>query len=183
MERAFRILVIVAILSTTLLTVKAQAPYKNGFGISAGTMQALSFKTFGSDHFAFQLDLGTAFVTTSGRFQNVELKKVNFWTLELNPNFMFEGHLVGGLYGLAGLGGSIGYCWSDIQYQGVFGLTLTRNDFGKCGANAIVGLEYKFRSPLAVQIDFRPGYGCLFAKHFAAHYFDWSANLGIHYAF
>ncbi len=183
MKGIFRNLAIVAILSASLLTGKAQAPYKNGFGISVGSMQALSFKTFGGDHFAFQMDLGTMYVNTSGRFQNVDLKRVALWTLELNPNFMFEGHLVGGLYGLAGLGGSIGYCWSDIQYQGVLGLELTRRDFGKCGANGIVGLEYKFRSPLALQIDFRPGYGCLFAKHFAAHYFDWSANLGVHYAF
>ena len=33
-------------------------------------------------------------------------------------------------------------------------------------------MEYKFKVPLALQFDFRPGYGCLFAEHYDAHYFD-----------
>jgi hypothetical protein len=161
----------------------AQAPYRNGIGITAGNMQALSFKTFGGNHFAFQVDLGTKYITTTGRFKNVELNNVDFWTLELNPNFMFEGRLSGNLYGLVGIGASIGYCWNTIQWEGILGIWHTRNDFGKCGANGIFGLEYKFNAPVALQLDFRPGYGCLFAEHYDAHYFDWSANLGIHYTF
>ena len=93
-------------------------------------------------------------------------------TLELNPNFIFEGHFAKGLYGLVGIGGSIGYSWNTLSYQGFFGVWHSRSDFGKCGANGIFGLEYKFNAPVALQLDFRPGYGCLFAK-----------NLGVRYTF
>jgi len=182
--KKYRILIVfMALFAGAICIVNAQTPYKNGIGVSVGNMQALTFKTFGGNHFAFQLDLGTKYITTVGRFKNVDLKGVSFWTLELNPNFIFEGKLSGGLYGLVGLGASIGYCWTTIQYQSFLGIWHTRNDFGKCGANGIVGLEYKFNAPVALQLDFRPGYGCLFAKNYDAHYFDWSANLGIRYTF
>jgi len=161
----------------------AQAPYKAGFGVSVGNMQALSFKAFGGNHFAFQADLGTKYVVTSGRFKNLNMEGVDFWTLELNPNFMFEGRLAGNFYGIVGLGASIGYCWTTMRYETFFGIVQTRQDLGKTGANGIVGAEYKFKAPVALQLDFRPGYGCLFAERYAAHYFDWSVNLGVHYTF
>lgn len=183
MKKNSIILLFTAILTCAAFQVNAQAPYKNGIGVSVGNMQALTFKTFGGNHFAFQVDLGTKYITTDGRFKNLDLEGVDFWTLELNPNFMFEGRLTGGLYGLVGLGASIGYCWNTIQYQGILGVWHTRSDFGKCGANGIFGLEYKFKAPLALQFDFRPGYGCLFAEHYDAHYFDWSVNLGVRYTF
>ncbi len=179
-----RLLVFLTVLFVSVATlVNAQAPYRNGIGVSVGNMQALTFKTFAGNHFAFQADLGTKFVTTTGRFNGFNFNGVDIWTLEFNPNFMFEGRLSGNLYGLVGLGASIGYSWNTIRYQGVFGIWHTRSDFGKCGANGIVGVEYKFKAPLAMQLDFRPGYGCLFAKHYDAHYFDWSVNLGVRYTF
>ena len=146
-------------------------------------MQALTFKTSGDNHFAFQVDLGTECITTNGRFKNIDLEGVDFWTLELTPNIMFEGRPTGNLCGLVGLGVCIGYCWNTIQYQGFLGVWHTRSDFGKCGANGIFGTEYKFKAPLAMQLDFRPGYGCLFAEHYDAHYFDRSVNLGVRYTF
>lgn len=183
MKKYSKILIAFAILMGVLMNVQAQAPYKNGIGVTVGNMQALSFKTFGGNHFAFQVDLGTKYIVTDGRFRNLNLTGINIWTLELNPNFMFEGHLTGGLYGLVGVGASIGYSWNTIQYEGIFGVWHTRSDFGKCGANGILGLEYKFNAPVALQFDFRPGYGCLFAERYDAHYFDWSVNLGVHYTF
>lgn len=183
MKRNHIVIMFIALWAGIMFHANAQAPYKNGIGVSVGNMQALTFKTFGGNHFAFQLDLGTKYITTDGRFRNMDLKGVNFWTLELNPNIMFEGRLAGSLYGLVGLGASIGYCWKTILYQGILGDWHTRRDFGKCGANGIVGMEYKFNAPIALQFDFRPGYGCLFAERYDAHYFDWSVNLGVRYAF
>lgn len=172
-----------ALVFATIITVQAQAPYHYGFGVTAGNMQALSFKAC-SGHFAFQLDLGTKVVKTNGLYRkNVGFEGLSFWDLELNPNFMFEGHFGKGLYGMFGLGLSIGYCWNDIAYPTWIGLIRTRYDLGKCGANGIFGLEYKFNAPVALQFDFRPGYGCLFADNVDIHYFDWSVNLGVHYAF
>ena len=183
MKKHSLIILFIALFAGAVFQANAQAPYKNGIGVSVGNMQALTFKTFAGNHFAFQLDLGTKYIATDGHFKNVDLTNVHFWTLELNPNIMFEGHLAGGLYGLVGIGASIGYCWNTISYQGIFGVWHTRSDFGKCGANGIFGLEYKFKAPVALQFDFRPGYGCLFAEHYDAHYFDWSVNLGVRYTF
>lgn len=173
-----------ALIFATTFAAQAQAPYKNGIGVTAGNMQALSFKTFGGNHFAFQLDLGTKIVETNGRFnKHHHFEGLDFWTLELNPNFMFEGHFAKGLYGFVGLGASIGYCWSGVAYSNWIGFPVVREDLGKCGANGIFGLEYKFNAPVALQFDFRPGYGCLFAEHVDIHYFDWSVNLGVRYTF
>ena len=183
MKKNCVIILFVALLTGIMFHANAQAPYKNGIGVSVGNMQALTFKTFGGSHFAFQVDLGTKYITTDGRFKNLNLTGVNIWTLELNPNIMFEGRLAGKLYGLVGLGASIGYSWSSLSYDVGWILIHTRNDFGKCGANGIFGLEYKFNAPVALQFDFRPGYGCLFAEHYDAHYFDWSLNLGVRYTF
>lgn len=182
--KKYRILIVfMAFFAGAICTVNAQAPYKNGIGVSVGNMQALTFKTFGGNHFAFQLDLGTKIIATNGHFKNIDLNRVSFWTLELNPNFIFEGRLGGGLYGLVGLGASIGYDWNYMPYHGMFQDWNWRSDYGKCGANGIFGLEYKFNAPVAMQFDFRPGYGCVFAKHYDAHYFDWSVNLGVRYTF
>lgn len=183
MKKNCVIILFVALLTGTMFHANAQAPYKNGIGVSVGNMQALTFKTFGGNHFAFQVDLGTKYITTDGRFKNLNLTGVNIWTLELNPNIMFEGRLAGKLYGLVGLGASIGYSWSSMSYDVGWIWIHTRSDFGKCGANGIFGLEYKFSAPVALQFDFRPGYGCLFAEHYDAHYFDWSLNLGVRYTF
>ena len=177
------LLIALTLVMGVVFTSNAQAPYKNGIGVSVGNMQALTFKTFAGNHFAFQLDLGTKFITTDGRFRNMNLTGVNVWSLELNPNFIFEGHFAKGLYGLVGIGGSIGYSWNTLSYNGIFGVWHTRSDFGKCGANGIFGLEYKFNAPVALQFDFRPGYGCLFAEGYDFHYFDWSVNLGVRYTF
>lgn len=179
MKKHSLIILFIALFAGAMFQANAQAPYKNAFGVSVGNMQALTFKTFGSNHFAFQLDLGTKYIATDGRFKNVDLTNVHIWTLELNPNIMFEGRLTGGLYGLVGIGASIGYSWNTFSW----GWFNTRSDFGKCGANGIIGMEYKFNAPVALQFDFRPGYGCLFAEHYDAHYFDWSVNLGVRYTF
>ncbi len=53
------IFIILAIFMGISIAANAQAPYKNGFGVTVGNMQALSFKTFASNHFAIQVDLGT----------------------------------------------------------------------------------------------------------------------------
>lgn len=180
MKRHSLIILFIALFAGAMFQANAQAPYKNGFGVSVGNMQALTFKTFAGNHFAFQLDLGTKITCTDGRVKNnYNFSGLDIWTLELNPNFIFQGRLAGNLYGFVGIGASIGYSWNTFSW----GWFSSRSDFGKCGANGIIGMEYKFNAPVALQFDFRPGYGCLFAEHFDAHYFDWSVNLGVRYTF
>ena len=180
MKKYSKILIAFAILMGVLMNVQAQAPYKKGIGVTVGNMQALSFKTFGGNHFAFQVDLGTKYIVTDGRFRNLNLTGINIWTLELNPNFMYEKNITKGLYLFGGGGLSLGYSWSSYYDYWYYSY---RADFGKFGINAIAGLEYKLNIPLTLQIDFRPGYGLLFGEHYTWSYFDWNLCAGVRYTF
>jgi hypothetical protein len=55
---------------------------------------------------------------------------------------------------------------------------------GKFGVNAGGGVEFTFsKIPLALQTDFRPGYGLLFDANDHVSYFDWSVNISARYCF
>ena len=188
--KRFYSVVMVALLMSIVFSAHAQAPYKHSIGATVGSMQAFSYKTFVTDHFAIQVDLGTKLTHTDG--ENV--RGINIWDLELNPNFMYEGNFVAGLYGFAGGGVSLGYSWtawdprvSHSHYTLYWHYNEHYWDVGKFGINAILGLEYKLNIPLTLQLDFRPGYGMLFGEKFWGdnvwNYFDWSLNAGIRYAF
>ena len=168
--------VVVVLLFTFFISIlcqtNAQAPYKHGIGVTFGTTQAVSYKTFPVNHFALQLDLGTKYCYVYGS---------HLWSLELAPNFMYEGRLSGDLYGLVGAGGSVGYTWNNLfSYFNEYGQQWSRHN-AKGGANAIIGLEYLIDTYLAFQFDFRPGYRCVFNRHFADHKFDWGLNFGVRY--
>ena len=99
------------------------------------------------------------------------------------------------------MGGSLGYNWQPFSY--ITGLepgdpgydpipdptnpnqnsaTIWSVHNCKAGANGFFGLEYKFDIPLALQLDFRPGYRCIFLPNrFADHKFDWGLNFGVLY--
>ncbi|MBO4655224.1 MAG: hypothetical protein J5644_06740 [Bacteroidales bacterium] len=171
--KKLRIFILIAIFSGSIIAANAQAPYTHSVGVTLGTTQALSFKTFAGDHFAIQLDLGTKYTYVYG---------THLWTFELAPNFMYEGRLYSNLYGFVGGGGSIGYCWKNYHYFNKFGEQSSHNNC-KGGLNGFFGLEYKFQIPLTLQLDFRPGYRCIFNKDFAEHCFDWGLNFGVRYTF
>ena len=154
-------------------TTNAQSPYKHSIGVTLGTAQAVGFKTFPTDHFAIQLDLGTKYAYVYGN---------HLWSFELAPNFMYEGRLTGGLYGFVGGGGSFGYCWKNYHYFNALGETSSHNN-AKGGLNGFFGMEYKFAIPLNLQLDFRPGYRCVFNKDLSEHLFDWGLNFGLRYTF
>ena len=156
------------------LAANAQSPYQHSIGGTLGTTQAVGFKTFPTDHFAIQLDLGTKYCYVYG---------THLWSLELAPNFMYEGRLAGDLYGLVGAGGSIGYTWNNLfGYFNKYGPQWS-SDNAKGGVNGIFGLEYLIDTYLAFQFDFRPGYRCVFNRYFADHKFDWGLNFGVRYTF
>lgn len=163
----------IALFAGFLFTAKAQAPYKNSIGVTLGTTQAVSYKCFPTDHFAIQLDLGTKYAYVYGN---------HLWSFELAPNFMYEGCLTGGLYGFVGGGGSIGYSWKNYHYFDTWGENSSHHN-GKGGLNGLFGMEYKFTIPLTLQLDFRPGYRCVFNKDFSEHLFDWGLNFSLRYTF
>ena len=166
-------LFLISFLIGIALAANAQSPYKHSIGVTLGTTQAVGFKTFPTDHFAIQLDLGTKYAYVYGS---------HLWSFELAPNFMYEGRLTGGLYGFVGGGGSIGYCWKNYHYFNAWGETSSHNN-AKGGLNGFFGMEYKFAIPLTLQLDFRPGYRCVFNKDLSEHLFDWGLNFGIRYTF
>jgi hypothetical protein len=124
-----------------------------------------SYKTFAlGDRLALQADLGV----------HLGMKNsANFWSLDLHPNAMYQRKISKvNLYWFAGGGLSLGYLFSNSL------------DYGRFGVNAIGGLEYKFKIPLALQFDFRPGYGMYFRQHVSPRsYFDWGLNLSVRYTF
>jgi len=147
----------------------AQAPYTHSIGGITGFLYGASYKTFIiSDKLALQADLGT----------KLNVRSWSFWSLDLNPNAMYEQQIakVDGLYWFAGGGISLGYMLSGRIYYSGFG-------YGRFGINAIGGVEYKFKFPLTLQADFRPGYGLLFRKNISDSYFDWGLNVSARYTF
>ena len=160
-----------------------EAPYKMGIGVSTMSMDAVSFKAFITPKLAIETELGfkwtypAGFTVNGYSYYGFYRYHYNWllYTLELNPNLLYQSVIkdwdFGRLDWFVGGGFSLGYAWS-------WGNT------GKFGVNAIGGVELSFKKiPLAVQVDFRPGYGMLFDSYYTAHYFDWGTNISVRYCF
>lgn len=163
-------------------TANAQAPYKHSIGVTMGTTQAVSYKTFVGNHFAVQLDLGTKYSI----FYIAGYHNPPCWSMELAPNILYEGHFVKGLYGFVGGGVSLGFSFApQVSYYNSTSPDMQIRDvMGKAGANGIFGLEYKFGIPLILQLDLRPGYRFQFNNEITVnHTIDWGLNFGMRYTF
>lgn len=175
-------ILILALLVSMAFHTQAQAPYKHSIGATVGSMQAVSYKTFPTDHFAIQLDLGTKYnhciILGYGS---------RHLSMEIAPSFMYEGHFVKGLYGFVGGGFSLGFTWwPSVSYYVSYSPDMQiHNIMGKGGAHGIIGLEYKFDIPLTLQVDFRPGYFFQFNHEFIGnHTFEWGLpSIGVRYTF
>ena len=152
-------------------TAYAQAPYTHSIGGITGMFNGASYKTFAfSDKLALQADLGMKW----------SVRQWSFWSVDVNPNLMYQKGFskVNGLYWFAGGGVSLGYAFSTYGWYNGY-----HSGVGRFGVNAIGGVEYKFKFPLTLQLDFRPGFGLLFYRGGANGYFDWGLNLSARYAF
>lgn len=185
-----------------------EQPYSHGLGLIVGSMNGFSFKTFLSEHFAVSVELGFKVTAANGKqfyegtrynpYSSYSYSYTTYWVneefltttgvLELNVNFIYQNHFIAGLYGFAGGGPSLG--WHCYNFYTPYGVGGVYNDWryykgnnGKAGVNMIFGLEYVFKAPVSLQVDFRPGYALLFDWKYTAHYFDWGLNLGIRYTF
>ena len=172
----------VILMAAVMFNANAQAPYKHSVGVTVGSTQALTFKTFPTDHFAIQLDLGAKY-----NYNYIAGYGSSCWSMELAPSFVYEGHFVKGLYGFIGGGVSLGFSfYPPVSYYVPRTPEMqTREIMGKFGAHGMAGLEYKFNFPLTLQLDVRPGYRFLFNNEFAVdHTFDWGmVNIGARYTF
>lgn len=178
--KQLKTILMLALLFSMTLSIQAQAPYKHSIGVTVGSMQAISYKTFPTDHFAIQLDLGTKY-----NYSVIAGFGSTHWSMELAPSFIYEGHFVKGLYGLVGGGFSLGFTWyPPVSYYIASSPDMQIHKImGKGGAHGIIGLEYKFNIPLTLQLDFRPGYFFQFNHEFIGdHTFEWGlVNLGVRY--
>lgn len=169
---------------------KAQSPYTHGIGATVGNMFGVSYKTFATDNFAIQLDLSVRMCPTAhvfdketAAFLEMSSETITLYSLDFNPNFMYESDITRDLYWFAGGGVTIGYGFAE----GVAGFT-SYGHSGIFGINAIGGIEYQFNAPVALQFDFRPGYGLNFSKGYHKsmelwHYFNWGIAATVRYTF
>lgn len=176
MKRKVLIISLLALFSCTVSMAQVRsdvAPYNNAIGGTVGFMNGVSFKTFPTNHFGIQLDLGYRFIV------DYEYNAVPI-VLTFNPNFMYEKACGNGFYWFIGGGLNLGATlphhrvgWYDHSYF-VFGV----NVFG--------GAEYKFANiPLALQVDARPGF-FLFGNRYHDPYilFDYNfLNISARYTF
>ncbi|MCL2434521.1 MAG: hypothetical protein FWD09_00085 [Lentimicrobiaceae bacterium] len=155
MKKLYLLLTAIILLCLPCNEITAQAPYKTSVGGmlpygSTGT--GPSFKTFLKDNFSLQTDLLWR-VTLGGYIDEHIIYLALYPAVELNCNVMYQKKIKdkknSELFWFIGGGASLG-----CEVLG---------PNGKFGANAILGLEFVFKnSPIALQIDLRPGYGMLF---------------------
>jgi hypothetical protein len=161
-------------------------PYKMGVGLNVLSAEAVSFKMFLSPTLALQAELGykwtiTSFRTSAYGYGYSYRYSGYIGSLELNPNLFYQKEIKDWKFArldwFAGGGVSIGYAFGSR---------------GKFGINAGGGAELTFHKiPLAVQMDFRPGYGLLFGRGAQYYYgdkktfsyFDWGLNISVRYLF
>ena len=186
-ERKMKVVIVIVLLLSGNVVLNAQAPYKYSMGAVFGNMEGISYKMFVADKLAFQADLGVKFFAT--QFGKVvtpapyvpgdpvipvtPIAIKTFVDVELNPHIMYQRSAkateAGQLSWFVGVGASIGY-----QFD--------KN--GKFGANLIGGIEYSgAKTPLSVQLDYRPGYGMLFDNNTTRSFFDWTLALSVRYTF
>jgi hypothetical protein len=159
MKKVSFLLIAMAIMTTSVVSLHAQDPYRHSIGGVVGSYYGVSYKTFLLDDFSLQVDCGTKFL--------------HYWTFDLNPNLMLEKEIKNiGLYWFVGGGASLGfgYYYKDFAF--------------KLGLNAIGGIEYKFaRIPLTIQVDVRPGFGTSFSRSGPYPFFDWASCASVRYTF
>lgn len=176
------------LLIATVMTLEGQVPYKNAIGIKVGSMEAFTYKTFLKKDLALEVDFGFRFGNQYAyRYDGNPVKYYKnypFWTFEVNPNLLYQAGIrqwgFGGLDWFVGGGLSLGGAQRMYEFKDYYTTSVT----GKFGLNAMAGLELAFYEvPLAVALDFRPGYGMLFSSDFVGAYFDWAFCLGVRYTF
>ncbi len=193
----------VALMACSLV---ANAQFSNhSAGIVVGSFEGVSYKGFFTENWALQVDLGYKVVGTgAGTYSYSEKgegysykgsgsteENMKLWTLELNPNAIYQDAITelsfGSLSWFAGAGVSIGFGkWGYSGYP--YGPEIS----GKFGINAIGGVELGLNAvPITIGIDFRPGYGLGFDSEKedgwkyseTLSYFDWALAVSARYCF
>ena len=177
MKKCKKLSLLIVVLGVVNFSANAYKPDEMGAGITLGSIQGVSFKMFFTDNFALQADLGAKVsVERRGGYNDDRFTihiNESYWMFMLNPNGVYQQSFADlssvSFYWLAGGGLSIGY---RSPKSGQFGL------------NAIGGSEAVFHGvPLALQVDFRPGYGLHLTEYYSRSLLDWSLNVSLRYCF
>lgn len=183
-----------------VMTSISAASYEKAIGIEIGGINGISYKQFIIDNCAFQCDLTVGLFQSSDSSMVIEISERDFvpfsckidnfngFDFKVNPNIVWQKTVIDGLDFYAGGGVSLGL------FHTSFLIVKDDQNIGKFGINAMVGAEYVFAGvPIALGIDFRPGYGLAFAKGKGVidninrtvllNYFDWGLGLSVRYLF
>lgn len=211
-----KIVVLFSLLAATM-SLSAQG-YQHSIGIDVGTLYGLSYKAFifpTVPELALQIDGGINIFATGGTAiakvsdfesgltvsKNTQFGRMQVYDLVLHPNVVYQKEWAqydwGVLSWYAGGGFNIGYMrqnskaydYNTGQYD-YFPLMIGLSMRGKFGLDAVGGLEMLFKdAPLALSVDFRPGYGTGwgwekyddYQQNINLHYFDWTLAIGLRY--
>ncbi len=182
--------------------------YKHSIGVTAGGLNGVSYKgfIFGIEGLALQADLGVRVsvlgprVVSKYKYSDGESykfvgkwdKAYMYFTFEANPNIVYQSSIHKwasvSLDWIAGGGLSLGLMRDKGTTLGKY-----TEVGGKFGLNAFGGLELGLKKvPIAVGLDFRPGYGLGFWRHksdfgFSSKetlsFFDWTLAASVRYCF
>ena len=156
-------LCLVAMMAVT--TAKAQVE----LGAIVGGLNGASAKFWLDDASAIQADLAVGLTQAAAQGGSFSM-----WDFTLNPNYMYHFGLAEGFDLYAGGGVNIGMA-SPLGWGGNY---LS----GKFGINGVVGVDYFISgAPIVLALDFRPGYGMLFADQYQGSFFDWKLAFAVRY--
>lgn len=171
-----KFLLVVALVAAAA-SAQAQQPYKHSIGVSVGSLEGVSYKMFFTDQLALHADLGFQMLATVGGSDGYT-NDLRFWTFVANPNVVYQDNITGWNWG--GIGWFAGGGLSLGLAQGFSSSTT----LGKWGINAIAGVELGLDdAPLAISLDFRPGYGMAFVENGSVSFFDWAIAASVRYTF
>lgn len=157
--------------------------YKQSVGLVVGSFNGFSYKNFISNNVALQTDLGFGLLATRGSIGMVGYEGLIYgiehhWSFHFNPNLYYQKTFHeenwGNISAFAGGGLSLGLA-SEFRNSMVF---------GKCGFNAIAGIEFELDdAPFTFGLDFRPGYEMMFGHGIYGNFFDWAIAASVRYTF
>lgn len=214
MKKNFLFFSLVLMLFMGTITLTA-ANYNHSIGASIGSDYGFSYKGFlGGGNLALQADMFFRISGSTGKFvskykdngQKTTYKDnqdwLHYWTFEANPKLLYQGEIhnwnFGSISWFAGAGLSVGMMkatvWTDVDdfWGGTTRVSGTTKLLGKFGFGTIGGAELHFNNiPLAVNLDFRPGYGLGFRHDkennvdvtSLLHFFDWGLVATARYCF
>ena len=172
---------ILVILTVAFLTVTG-ASAQHEIGGIVGGFNGLSYKYWFNENLALQVDFGAGLTRAYGAsfYKGKKMGKsaISLFDATVNPNVLYHFQLPANFKIYIGGGVNIGMTDNlDPKYN---------NNFFKFGVNSAVGFSYDIQSaPVALALDFRPGYGLAFKNPESAHlsYFDWKIAFAVRYRF